>query len=267
MGLLFILFSPPLTSYGKAIPFSINGEWKLEDNNTKINKFRYFMGSLPNGTPPCNAAGHTSLMLKIGWSTGTYTNLLGVQDAPCSSYTSALNYYYAWGGYRPNEWINFGHMQVVGDINAAQVCFVFADNVHEELGAMDDFACGPIRDPDVPVVSCSFGGQVNIDHGTLPSTSVSGSTAQTQATVSCDGVTNATVTLGNSTSDMKGTLTLPGDIVSHLSVNGTSAESSGVKVTFANGINTMTVASRLTTTGKPSSGDHTGKGVIMINFQ
>lgn len=112
--------------------------------------------------------------------------------------------------------------------------------------------------------ACTLPSTINLDHGTLSSNKISGSESSQSFSITCNSDVSAAFHISGLSGD---TLSLGGGVNSALSLNGSSLSSSGLLENFTQGTHTLTIKSKLSASGNPSAGKHTGQAVLTMSLQ
>ncbi|ELE9730700.1 hypothetical protein RM407_004403 [Enterobacter kobei] len=116
-----------------------------------------------------------------------------------------------------------------------------------------------------PVV-CSVSDNIQLDHGTLSSSELNNHSVTRAVEVNCSGETTASMTISSADDLSKDTISLGEGVESSFLINGNALqETTGAKVNFVSGINTLNITSVLSSSGKVSAGVHSGQGVLLIS--
>ncbi|HIF2548589.1 TPA: hypothetical protein ACXZLZ_004148 [Salmonella enterica] len=133
----------------------------------------------------------------------------------------------------------------------------------ESMRLLPNSVCG-IAPP--PIGSCGMPGSIEIDHGSLPASSVDGNIASTTFPVDC----NKAITIKLYMRGLENNR-LPLDsgsgIYSQLILNDNPISEQGVALNLLQGENILRLNSRLISDGKVSSGKHQGQGILIMSFE
>lgn len=115
-----------------------------------------------------------------------------------------------------------------------------------------------------PAGACGMPDAIMLDHGSLAADDVQDHVAQQQISIDCNKSIDGRLYLQGGVSN--GKLPLGGGITSTIALNGSTLTDAGMLIPLKVGANPLMITSTLSTSGKITTGEHTGQGVLILTL-
>ncbi|HGM5255351.1 TPA: hypothetical protein ACKP06_003205 [Serratia marcescens] len=265
LGLLVLFFHP---SYA-----GINVDWKL-DSGGSVLRFTILSADF-SGAPrdwDLECGGILSRpQCKITMSPGGFAAPVYSFDLPQKNKQKASALVAYWASNLPKIGAILDWDKWVKQNGGKSPCIVFNVGTNN-TGWFADSCSGsvtepPTIDPPKPPVSCSMSGNIDLRHGSLADSEVTGNRAESTAYVYCSGAAKVKVRALASVGSDSYTVNLraDGSLKSMLSVNGVVGNAGVTLDVPGGGWKAATFSSLLIAAGTPAPGDFSGSAVAVVD--